>query len=253
MSPSLDVVIVGYRSEPFLPRLFESLEKFSRLDRRTFYHNNTAGKETLTQVWNRIGAKGRASFVCFLNPDTIVAPEWDVRIVRAMEGNTRIALAGPSTSSGHPGQIRYDPPRNKPPTDQDLVRMAEQYRGDQPKETDLYGFCMVARRDVWESSGRFDERFRLYGQDSEYAWRIQQLGLRTVCVWSSYVFHYAGQSVVEARKNREIDFQKEAHHSQTRFRALQAGKLPRWDLLDVTARAVAAAEAAKAPSIVPGV
>ena len=246
MTPELDVVVVGYHSEAYLPGMLKALTENSKTRQNVLSHDNTERREPLTHLWNWLAGLGSAPYICWINPDTVPGPGWDVRILDAMRWTPEIGLAGPMTNSGHPGQL-YRGSMPSVPDQHWMQNFADQNRGANAIDTDIYGFCMVARRDLWERTGRFDERFRLYGQDSEFAWRVRQLGGRTVCVRSSFVFHHAGKSVAEAKRLKEIEFYEECQHTGTLYQELLRGKQPRWDTLPVPERRRQADLAAEGP------
>ena len=53
---------------------------------------------------------------------------------------------------------------------------------------------MLVRREVVERVGMFDEAFRLYGEDLDWAYRIKQAGWRVRYHPAVVVLHYKGQS-----------------------------------------------------------
>jgi N-acetylglucosaminyl-diphospho-decaprenol L-rhamnosyltransferase len=65
-----------------------------------------------------------------------------------------------------------------------------------PRDIDLLpGSCIIARREVWQAAGGFDDRMLLYFSDDYVSWMIQQkLGQRTVYLVSDGIIHYEGAS-----------------------------------------------------------
>ena len=56
----------------------------------------------------------------------------------------------------------------------------------------LYGGCLLARRDVLNAVGWFDERFFMYGEDVELSRRVEANGRRLFYLASTQVIHLGG-------------------------------------------------------------
>jgi N-acetylglucosaminyl-diphospho-decaprenol L-rhamnosyltransferase len=66
-------------------------------------------------------------------------------------------------------------------------------RGDGPHEVDwVFGAAMLLRRSVFDTLGGMDERYRLYYEDVDLAWRLRRAGLRT-WVFTGLCFVHAHQ------------------------------------------------------------
>ena len=66
---------------------------------------------------------------------------------------------------------------------------------DTPLDVDsVCGAFMLVRREVIERVGMFDETFRMYGEDLDWAYRIKAAGWRVRYHPSVVVLHYKGQS-----------------------------------------------------------
>jgi GT2 family glycosyltransferase len=66
---------------------------------------------------------------------------------------------------------------------------------DTPLDVDsVVGAFMLVRREVVERIGMFDEAFRMYGEDLDWAFRIKQAGWRVRYHPAVVVLHYKGQS-----------------------------------------------------------
>ena len=61
------------------------------------------------------------------------------------------------------------------------------------------GATMMPRREVIETTGMFDEKFALYCEEIDWAWRIRKAGWRALCVPAARVTHLVGRSSAQAR------------------------------------------------------
>lgn len=89
----------------------------------------------------------------------------------------------------------------------------------------LSGAAFMARREMIEDVGGFDERFHMYAEDNEWCWRITKSDWRLMFVPEAVVVHYGAQS----------SSKRWSHNERLRIR-LAAGfnfehyVLPRWEL-----------------------
>ena len=60
--------------------------------------------------------------------------------------------------------------------------------------TMLGGAAIMARREMIEQVGGFDERFHMYGEDNEWCWRITKSDWRLMFVPGASLLHYGAQS-----------------------------------------------------------
>jgi GT2 family glycosyltransferase len=56
------------------------------------------------------------------------------------------------------------------------------------------GWCICMRRDLLQTIGSFDESFKFWYQDNDYAMSLQKHGLKHILVNSSHVYHELSQS-----------------------------------------------------------
>lgn len=61
------------------------------------------------------------------------------------------------------------------------------------------GATFLLRREVIQQTGLFDEQFKLYCEEIDWAMRIHEAGWRVVCVPAAEIVHYGGQSTGQVR------------------------------------------------------
>jgi GT2 family glycosyltransferase len=89
----------------------------------------------------------------------------------------------------------------------------------------LGGAAILARRQMIEEVGGFDERFHMYAEDNEWCWRITRTNWQLMFVPDAVVLHHGAQSSMK----------RWSSHEQLRVK-LEAGfnfehrVLPRWRL-----------------------
>jgi GT2 family glycosyltransferase len=230
----LDVVIVTYRSEAYMPRLLSDLKDMSSLSHSLQIFDNTANAVTLTAAWNDLWRSGSSPVVAFLNPDIYLSPEWDARLVGCLRDRADVAI-----SMGN----RYIP--NGGGLGQQWMAGLAKQLGATPSYKDLgehlEGFyAVVVKREALEALRGFDERFRFYFQDSDLQLRcLRVLGKQTVQVNHCPIWHIGMVSTREAVQRGELDREEELRHVDWVRAALAERRLRPWhDLSDADRAAV---------------
>jgi GT2 family glycosyltransferase len=128
---------------------------------------------------NQARAQAGGRYVVFLNNDTIVTPAWLEGLIEPTRGPTTppVGLVGPVSNFAAAAQhvdVDY--------TDQEgLARFADRRRqecgGRYIPVSCLSGFCLLARREVLDRLGGFDERYGLgFFDDDDLCLRARKAG-----------------------------------------------------------------------------
>ena len=173
-------------------------------DRKTPFHltyyDNYEKDENLSVVWNRLIKRSNADYIILLNNDTIVKPEWLEKLLDATKLKKFGAVGAISNrAGGHQGGWK------KSPHDQ-VVQCSM-----------LSGFACLFPKKVWEELGGFDEKYVLYGEDSDFFNRMR----KKYWLYTHYgvhIYHYKAKSTSEAEK-RGKDIKKIQKESGARFQA----------------------------------
>lgn len=144
------------------------------------------------------------AYLCLLNSDTVVTP-WCWRpIVQAFEEDSRIGVAGPSTSySANPQTMKVAYSARQLLNDSQIFEYARQLLA-QPSRNALKdlswvaGFAFFIRRSLWAQLEGFDQNLPDYMNEVELCRRVLGSGYRTVWVRNSYIHHLGGTSYITA-------------------------------------------------------
>ncbi len=80
---------------------------------------------------------------------------------------------------------------------------------DQEQEVDwLVGACLLARWEVFQQAGRWDEGFFLYFEETEWFRRVRRVGWRVHYLPAAQVVHHEGRSTAQVPLRRHLFFQK---------------------------------------------
>lgn len=230
----VDILLVGYRSEEFLPRLREDIEILSCLPHTVHYWDNIGNPKSLSIAWNDLARQGQREYICVMNPDIALSPSWDGKLVRALQ-NPKIGTAHPTLHHAEttPAREALFDAASKSVED---IRV-ETWDVTQCGIDALKFFCPMIRRRDWVRLFGVDERMRMWKQDSDFHWRMRdRLGLVASFVVGCPVWHKGFASSSEAINRREINFPEEVLLSDDMWRRIRMGHLPDWDLLLPTGR-----------------
>ncbi|EIM26165.1 putative glycosyltransferase [Microvirga lotononidis] len=178
-----------------------------------------------TRSANRGLAAGNAAFRILLNSDTIVSPNWALKLLDAASQSDRIGIVGPLSNAagaqsipeikakGKNTAINLLPPGVRP-SDLDLACEAWSNADLMPRVPLVHGFCFGIKKEVIETIGFFDEEnFKLfYGEENDYCFRALEAGFELAIATSTFVYH---------RKSRSIDEEKRVVHMAEAWKRLR--------------------------------
>ena len=160
---------------------------------------------------NRAAAIARGDYLLLLNPDTVVHPTTLDAIVAFARRHPDYGFYGGRTlnpdGTVHPGSCWGKPTlwstfcfatmlssvfkRSRVFNPESLGR----WQRDSVREVDIVTGCLLlTRRSLYQELGGFDERFFMYGEDVDLAFRATRLGFRHVITPEAVVTHVIGVS-----------------------------------------------------------
>ncbi len=152
--------------------------------------------------------------ILLLNNDVIVTTGWLCRLLRALERDPSIGLAGPCSNfvSG-PQQVAVDYEALS-----DLDGFAWDWGGANDGRiidvNRLVGFCLLVRRAVIDKIGVLDEQFGVgCFEDDDYCLRAIHAGFRCVIAADAFIHHFGGRTFVGSG----ADAAAIMRHNQQRF------------------------------------
>jgi GT2 family glycosyltransferase len=201
----VNIIIIGYNLPKLEKECIESILQNTKWPYVITYFNNYNSGITLTEIWNRLIEASSQELICLLNNDTLVHPGWLEKMVETITSNQNIGFVGPSTNECHGGyQQRYKTKENA---------LKQSCKASFPTEP-LVGFCLLLKKSIWEKLGKFDEMYKLYGQESDLLMRALKQGYRFAWRHDSWVFHY-GEASAKAFK---INIAMERHKAQILYK-----------------------------------
>ena len=160
---------------------------------------------------NNIGIKESSGrYLCLVNSDVELLPDCVDKLVRYLDGEPRVGLAGP--------QVLYEdrsvqPSVNRFPTlwhelctalalDGLFPRSSlfnrrywEYWANDEVRDVEVLAGCFwLARREALDTVGLLDEHFFFYGEDVDWCLRFHRAGWRVVFYPPAMAIHYFARS-----------------------------------------------------------
>jgi len=150
-------------------------------------------------------------YLFLLNLDTEVHPGTIDTLMRTIQADPAIGACGPKILNPD-GSLQISAFVNPPRVWHTLLSQLKLYhllphrlRGElllgrhwdhdrQRPVPMLSGAAIVARRQMIDEVGGFDERFHMYAEDNEWCWRISKSNWKLVFVPDAVVLHHGGQS-----------------------------------------------------------
>ncbi|UVF18364.1 DUF616 domain-containing protein [Microvirga terrae] len=178
-----------------------------------------------TRSANRGLCAGKSAFRILLNSDTIVSPDWSLKLLDAASQSPRIGIVGPLSNAagaqsipeikakGKNTAINLLPP-GVAPSDVDIACEGWSDADLVPRVPLVHGFCFGIKKEVIESIGLFDdENFKLfYGEENDYCFRALEAGFDLAVATNTFVYH---------RKSRSIDEEKRVVHMAEAWKRLR--------------------------------
>jgi GT2 family glycosyltransferase len=194
---TVNIIVIGYTINEEMAQI-ESDCLESILDNTTdceyvltFFNNYKSGS-SLTHTWNRLIKESKCKYICLLNSDTIVYPGWLSKQLETLKSSRAYGFVGPSTNSCHSSQNKiptFEASQKLPPNSVKILSRP------------ICGFCLVFRKAVFLELGCFDERFTLYGQESDLLKRAAKRGYKFVWRQDAFVYHMGGATMKMAKVN----------------------------------------------------
>jgi GT2 family glycosyltransferase len=192
----IEVVECGKDDKPDIPKAQKNRLFLIKNDKNYgFAKGNNIGIQYALKAFN-------PDYILLLNNDTVVDRNFLTELVKLMESDGKIGIAGPKIYyydfNGRSDVISF--------TGEDIIPekgSGKRYgcgeidsgQWDRQMEVDrLEGSCMLIRREVFERIGFFDENYFLYWEETDFCIRAKRAGFKNVYCPKSKVWHKIGAS-----------------------------------------------------------
>jgi GT2 family glycosyltransferase len=201
LDDTVNIIVIGYNLKETEANCLDSIVRFTQFPYLLTFYDNSKNEYTLTEIWNKLIAESPSNIICLLNNDTKVHYAWLGKLVHPLVHLPDCGFIGPSTNNCHGPQCSIGSQAEAAKHANDIVKMKDP----------ISGFCLLFKKSTWEHLNGFDERYTLYGQESDLIDRARtELGLH--CYWrkDTFIWHQGEASV----KKAGIDVDTEREHAK---------------------------------------
>lgn len=131
---------------------------------------------SLAGLWNAGARAGQNEFVCWLNNDAFVGPDW-TQLVIDLQENPKLGVVSAVQPEHYPAEVAsltHYAPRT--------ILRSWWGLGETDGWPTFNGCCFVARRSSFDRIGGFDERFTLFREETDFVTQInltEEVGVDT--------------------------------------------------------------------------
>ncbi|MBD0823839.1 glycosyltransferase family 2 protein [Aestuariibaculum marinum] len=154
---------------------------------------------------NNIGiAQAEGEYICILNPDTVVAEDTFLKLLKFADSKSDLGIVGCKLINGV-GEFLPESKRNVPYVKVAFKKMlgnSELYYANHIDENGigkvkiLVGAFMLMKKDVFLDVGGFDEDYFMYGEDIDLSYSVYKAGYTNYYFGETTVLHYKGESTL---------------------------------------------------------
>ncbi len=190
---------------------------------------------------NQVLRRAEGRHLLILNEDTIIPPRTLDQIVSFMDAHPDAGAVG--VTIRHPdGSLQYSHARFPSLLSTTLLALSLNrffQNGHYPfyslsddlapREVDwANGACLAVRREILDDVGLLDESLLIYGEETDWCYRIRKAGWKVYYLPGVHIFHYQGKSTSQDRPRRRFRINRSAiyffrkHYGWPRVLALRA-------------------------------
>lgn len=201
--PNFEVIVVDNASSDETPAWLKTYSK-THPNLKVILNSDNLG---FSGGNNQAAREAAGEYLIFLNNDTVVTQGWVERLLAKFQSDPGIGLVGPVTNAT--GNEALIPVSYTSPAEMEAFALhraiAMSMRSFDIRMLAFY--CVLARKDQYESLGGLDERYSVgMFEDDDLAVRYHQQGLRVVCAEDVFIHHFQGASFgkLESEKYQEV-------------------------------------------------
>jgi len=150
-------------------------------------------------------AIAKGEYICILNPDTVVAEDTFLQLLRFSVSKENLGIVGCKLVDGS-GKFLPESKRNIPTqliAIKKLIGLSKEYYVSTLKDTDIgkasvfVGAFMFLTKKRYQEVGGFDERYFMYGEDIDFSYSMLNSGYENYYYGKTTVIHYKGESTLK--------------------------------------------------------
>lgn len=230
--PSLAIIIVNWNSFEVTANCLETLRILEYPNYKTVVVDNGSNDDSVAELGKRfpevillqnsenLGFTGGNNtgiqyaldqgfeYIMLLNNDTLVPPGFASSLIGRLEANPQLGAVQPKIMYNQERHVIWNAGGIFEPFfflfKTCGLDETDQGQYDTPGEVDwITGCCFLTRRSIVEKIGLLDQKFFIYYEDSDWSFKIKQLGYRLFYEPSALVYHEVGMSNQNRKDHNE--------------------------------------------------
>jgi len=202
-----ELIIIGNNPTSEVKQYLESLDKF---DLKLVINKENKGFPYACNQGIKIA---KYNYICFLNDDTLVTPNWLYKLQKAFGVKKDCGFSSPTTCYSNGTQCDWKLAKGRFSMSEAEILDYSAKLKEEYTQTEIYGFCMLTKKSILKKVGVFDwHRYGLgYTEEVDLMWRAGELGYKSYWVKGAYVHHFGHQTFdnildpyASVRENRQI-------------------------------------------------
>lgn len=160
----VEIIMLKFKEEPgIIDKAIHRINHHTHHPYKLTIFDNRLNPPNTSRIWNKLIREATCRYILIIDSDAFVPPDlspcW---LTRMMESIDRTGFVVPVCTA--PGGAHQH------------VSTARPYGETKINKDAWSGFCFLFDREALKKTGYFDERFYIYGQDSEFALRVGKHG-----------------------------------------------------------------------------
>ncbi|KKP97329.1 MAG: Glycosyl transferase family 2 [Candidatus Moranbacteria bacterium GW2011_GWE1_36_7] len=237
----ISIIILNYKSEQYLSRCIESLQKsLTTVSYEILIINNDSSlitsifptenvriienriNEGFAKACNQAASTAKGNFLFFLNPDTEIITGNIMDLIVAMS-DPFVGITAPHliTSSGkiQPWSTGYDITLwDIVKNNFGIIKSKRLWGQDSPVEVSwASGAAFIIKKSLFNELLGFDEKFFMYFEDVDLCKRVLEKKLKIISLPSVQVLHIGGQSSSNSNQQKKYYYQSQDYYFKKHF------------------------------------
>lgn len=180
----IDLILVKCNNREYEDETIQSILDTTDIHYHLTVYENYNKRRNLSTCWNMLIDRSDAEYIVLVNTDVILEDNWYSMLDHFDESTGAIGPITNKCGSPQTGRSKSEKTDARVPTSM------------------LSGFFMAFPKAVWQEIGGFDERFKLYGEDSDFCKRMTDAGYLLYMDFDTHIYHHGGRTT---SKEKNLD------------------------------------------------
>jgi len=203
----VDIIILKYKLPDVESRCMDNLIRHTDWPHKVTWYDARNQTANFSKLWNHLASESTCDYICVMDSDAYVSPNWLGKMMESFTEGFYCKESAVSTEYVYPDPVGVVVPITKNGGGHPI--QGKEYTDKTPflvYEEQVSGFFFLFRKEILNDVGYFDERFYLFGQDSEWMDRVHASRWNIVVRPDVYVAHDVSASIKKARDENEFDY-----------------------------------------------